>query len=198
MKTIQLIFLFIFCLLTKGCSSDNWEYEVCGKHLEYKLGLQKKFELPFLYDYLEGLNCAASQHKPVLVVFTVYACVGYDVFAKDLLKSKKVREILKNDFVTVLLHVDDKNNLNESEVDILERYGKAGIEFDTSRRFETIGHLNSAVQTSVFKNNSQVFFGLVNSKGQNLIQPFSYNRKDPEYFISKLILALESWSEQVK
>lgn len=134
----------------------------------------------------------------MLVVFTGYACIGYDVFAMDLIKVKSVRKILKNDFVTVLLHVDDKALLDENESAIRERYTSAGIELDTMRRINTIGHLNSTIQTSIFKDNSQVFFAFVNSKGQNLIQPFSFNKKDPDFFISKLNLALQKWTNQVK
>lgn len=190
---IHRIIIAIIALMVISCSSPRVSYEYCGITMNEFNGYQGKHKLPFLHDLAEALDCAKELKKPVLVVFTGYACVGYDSFRLDMLKNRNVRKFLKNEYITVVLYVDDKSPLLTEESEVRERYEQHGIELDSNRKIHKIGHLNSTIQYMEFNDNSQVYYGFLKPNGEHLIPSFHYNNREVDFLLEKLQKGMEVW-----
>lgn len=192
-KTIVFSIAIIFC----GCNSSAEVIDYCGKSEEIivKSGFLQKRTMAFLGDLVEGMDCAKQMNRPVLLVFTGYACVGYDSFRMDLLKRSKVRSYIGNQYVLVILYVDDKTLLNKDDTKIREIYSQHGIDLDSTWSITTIGHLNSSIQVSKFKDNSQLYYAILKPTGGQLIPSFNYNGKESEFLIQKLEAGIKVWNK---
>ena len=67
-------------------------------------------------DYNLGMSYAKSVGKPVIVDFTGWGCVNCRKMENSVWIDSRVREHLLDDYVLISLYVDDKTELQESEI----------------------------------------------------------------------------------
>ena len=117
-------------------------------------------------DFDKGLEAAERSGKPVFVDFSGYGCVNCRKMDGAVLDVDEVKTLISKEFVTVKLMVDDKAPL-EKEITV-EENGK-------SRELTTKGDLWSYLQRHKFNANSQPYYVVLNSKGELLSGPFTYD-----------------------
>jgi thiol:disulfide interchange protein DsbD len=132
------------------------------------------------YDNLEdGLAAARESGKPVFLDFTGYGCVNCREMESRVWSDPEVLRRLREDFVIVALHVDDKTKLPESKW-VLNEHGKP---------LKDVGRVNSYIALHDFGVNAQPNYFLLNGDGSRIAGPRPYNL-DIQGFIDFLDLAL--------
>ena len=132
------------------------------------------------YDNLaDGLAAAQESGKPVFLDFTGYGCVNCREMEQRVWSDPEVLRRLREDFVIVALHVDDKTKLPESEW-VLNEQGKP---------LKDVGRVNSYIALHDFGVNAQPNYFLLNGDGSRIAGPRPYNL-DIQGFIDFLDLAL--------
>ena len=102
-----------------------------------------------LYQYIRCKNLR-SYSKQTNLSFIYKRCVGDTHYEEMSFLEKECRKLLSENFILVVLHVDDKLTL-------LKKY-KKDVEWYSSKRYlKTTGMLNRYYQFSKFKSNSQPF-----------------------------------------
>jgi thiol:disulfide interchange protein len=117
-------------------------------------------------DYDKGLAYAKKVGKPVLIDFTGKACVNCRKMEQKVWVKPNVLEKLKNDVVLISLYVDDKRELEVS--DIVDSKLKPG------KKLKYIGQKWSELQTIRYKANTQPMYVLMDHNEDNLIEPVAY------------------------
>ncbi|MBR5075444.1 MAG: thioredoxin family protein [Bacteroidales bacterium] len=132
------------------------------------------------YDNLEdGLAAARESGKPVFLDFTGYGCVNCREMEQRVWSDPEVLRRLREDFVIVALHVDDKARLPESK----------WVTNDRGKVLKDVGRVNSYIALNQFGVNAQPNYFLLNGDGSRIAGPRPYNL-DIQGFIDFLDLAL--------
>ncbi|MEA1877550.1 MAG: cytochrome c biogenesis protein CcdA [Bacteroidota bacterium] len=139
------------------------------------------------FDYDQGLACAKSQNKPVFIDFTGHGCVNCRQMEDRVWGDPRVLKRLREDFILIALYVDDKNiKLPEDEWVISSYDGKVK---------KTLGKKYQDFQITRFNQNSQPLYVLLDTKGEPLVPPRSYNL-DVEAFIDFLDSGLKEFTKK--
>ncbi len=128
---------------------------LCGKPL-YSDILKLPHGLQAYFEYNEAVECAKSQRKPLLIVFTGHGCVNCRKMEENVWTDQRVHDKMQNDFVLCALYTDDRT----MSVD--------GV--------NTIGQVNTEIQISKYQMNAQPYYVVVDPQtGATLGSPMSYN-----------------------
>ena len=132
------------------------------------------------YDNLpDGFAAAKAAGKPVFLDFTGYGCVNCREMEARVWSDPEVLRRLRDDFVIVALHVDDKTKLPESE----------WVLNDKGKPLKDVGRVNSYIALHDFGVNAQPNYFLLDENGNRLAGPRPYNL-DIQGFIDFLDTAL--------
>jgi thiol:disulfide interchange protein DsbD len=132
------------------------------------------------YDNLpDGLAAAKAAGKPVFLDFTGYGCVNCREMEARVWSDPEVLRRLREDFVIVALHVDDKTKLPESQ----------WVTNDRGQQLKDVGRVNSWIALHDFGVNAQPNYFLLDGDGNRLAGPRPYNL-DIQGFINFLDSAL--------
>jgi len=132
------------------------------------------------YDNLaDGYAAAKAAGKPVFLDFTGYGCVNCREMEARVWSDPEVLRRLRDDFVIVALHVDDKTKLPESE----------WVLNDKGKTLKDVGRVNSYIALHDFGVNAQPNYFLLDADGNRLAGPRPYNL-DIQGFIDFLETAL--------
>ena len=132
------------------------------------------------YDNLsDGYAAAKATGKPVFLDFTGYGCVNCREMEARVWSDPEVLRRLREDFVIVALHVDDKTKLPESE----------WVLNDKGKPLKDVGRVNSYIALHDFGVNAQPNYFLLDENGNRLAGPRPYNL-DIQGFIDFLDSAL--------
>ena len=132
------------------------------------------------YDNLpDGLAAAKAAGKPVFLDFTGYGCVNCREMEARVWSDPEVLRRLREDFVIVALHVDDKTRLPEEK----------WVTNDRGQQLKDVGRVNSYIALKEFGVNAQPNYFLLDENGNRLAGPRPYNL-DIQGFISFLDAAL--------
>tara|TARA_R110002073_G_scaffold221808_4_gene382008 strand:- start:32144 stop:34651 length:2508 start_codon:yes stop_codon:yes gene_type:complete len=127
-------------------------------------------------DLKTGIAYAKKVNKPIILDFTGYACVNCRKMEEHVWPLSSIDDYIRNDFVLISLHVDDKKQLPESEQIEVPRIN-GGI-----RKLENYGHKWAHFQTQFFQTNSQPYYVLLNPEGTKILnQPVGYTPNEEEY-----------------
>ena len=127
-------------------------------------------------DLKTGIEFAKKEKKPILLDFTGYACVNCRKMEEHVWPNIKIDTYLRNDFVLISLHVDDKKELPNEEQILVNRL-KGG-----TRKLRSYGHKWANFQTQFFQTNSQPYYVLLNSDGTKILnQAVGYTPDENEY-----------------
>ena len=124
------------------------------------------------WDNLEdGLAAAKAAGKPVFLDFTGYGCVNCREMEARVWSDPEVLRRLREDFVIVALHVDDKAKLPEEKWVTNER----GV------KLKDVGRVNSYIALHDFGVNAQPNYFLLDGDGNRLAGPRPYNLSIPGF-----------------
>ncbi|MEG2071289.1 MAG: thioredoxin family protein, partial [Bacteroidales bacterium] len=127
-----------------------------------------------------------EQNKPVFIDFTGHGCVNCRNVENAVWVDKQVRDKFANDFVVVALYVDDKNIQLEKEEQILDKEGDP---------ITTLGGKNMYIQNTIYKENSQPCYFIVDYDGTVLAGP-TYYEKNVDRYIKFLDSGIEAFKKK--
>lgn len=118
------------------------------------------------FDYEEGMACAKKQNKPVLLDFKGHACSNCKEMENKVWSNPEVLKRLKEDYIIIALYVDDRTKLPEDEWLTSSYDGKVK---------KTMGKKNADFQITKYGINSQPYYVLVDTEGNNLVEPMGHD-----------------------
>ena len=119
------------------------------------------------HDYKEGMKHAKSVNKAVVVDFTGWACVNCRKMEEQVWSDANVKSILSNDIVLISLHVDEREELPESEKYETTLAGK-------KKKVKTTGDKWMVLQANRYGTNSQPYYVFLNHDEKQMIEPANY------------------------
>ena len=128
---------------------------------------------PQYTDYNEAIAASRESGKPILVDFTGYGCVNCRKMEASVWTDPKVSEAIREKYLLVSLFVDDKTPLSKTVT--LNENG-------TNVKIRTVGDKWSLLQRYKFGANAQPFYVIINSKGELLKGPYTFD-PDPDHFL---------------
>ena len=138
------------------------------------------------YSTIEaGLAASAREGKPVFVDITGHGCVNCREMEARVWSDPKVLDIMKNDYVMVALHTDDKTKLEE----------KDWVKLDNGKVLKDLGRKNSYIVRTRFNVNAQPNYALLGSDGQLLVPIRGYNL-DIDGFVAFLQSGLAAFNHR--
>lgn len=139
-------------------------------------------------NLMTGLQKSAASGKPVFLYFTCYACVGYDEFFWDFIEERAVVEELSDNYITVILFVDDQGAMQVTDTLGLSSLGGSEEEEEEERvrKAKDKGHLYATFQQAKFGQNSQPMYVVVDSDLSIQVPPFNYCKRDVGVFLERL------------
>jgi len=108
------------------------------------------------FDLDEAIEVAKKEDKPVIIDFTGHGCANCRRNEENVWTNSEIKDILNNQMVLVSLYVDDKTKLPENEQ-------KDGI--------TTIGKKWSVYETTVYKQNTQPLYAIIDHNRKDLVAP---------------------------
>jgi len=136
------------------------------------------------FDYEQGMACAKKLNKPVLLDFKGHACSNCKEMENKVWSDPEVLKRLQNDYLIIALYVDDRTKLPEEEWVTSTTDGKVK---------KTIGKKYADFQISKYNINSQPYYVLVDTEGNNLIEP-----KGHDLNVKNFVKFLDSGVEEFK
>jgi thiol:disulfide interchange protein len=129
------------------------------------------------YVYEEGLSCAKQLNKPLFIDFAGHSCSNCKKMYNKVWSHPEVLNMLKNDFVIVVLYVDEKTKLPQDEWITSSYDGKVK---------KTIGKINADFQVSRFKTNALPLYAIVDHENNMLTKELYTYNKSVDNFIKWL------------
>ncbi len=117
-------------------------------------------------DYDKGMEAAQREGKPVFLDFSGYGCVNCRKMEGAVLDNENVRTLIEDNFVVIKLMVDEKRQLPQPMM--VEENGK-------TVKLDTYGDRWSYLQRYKFQANAQPYYVVLDSDGQLLSGPYSYD-----------------------
>jgi cytochrome c biogenesis protein CcdA/thioredoxin-related protein len=129
------------------------------------------------YVYEEGLSCAKQLNRPLFIDFAGHSCSNCKKMYNKVWSHPEVLNMLKNDFVIVVLYVDEKTKLPQDEWITSSYDGKVK---------KTIGKINADFQVSRFKTNALPLYAIVDHENNMLTKGLYTYNKSVDNFIKWL------------
>jgi cytochrome c biogenesis protein CcdA/thioredoxin-related protein len=129
------------------------------------------------YVYEEGLSCAKQLNRPLFIDFAGHSCSNCKKMYNKVWSHPEVLNMLKNDFVIVVLYVDEKTKLPQDEWITSSYDGKVK---------KTIGKINADFQVSRFKTNALPLYAIVDHENNMLTKELYTYNKSVDNFIKWL------------
>ena len=127
-------------------------------------------------DLKQGIDYAKQVNKPIMIDFTGYACVNCRKMEEHIWPLEKIDNYLRNEYVLISLYVDDKKDLPIDETVEVNRINGG------KRLLKNYGHKWANFQTQFFKSNSQPYYVLLNSEGNQVLnEPVGYTPDEDDY-----------------
>lgn len=134
------------------------------------------------FDYDEAVACAKASGKPLFLDFTGHGCVNCRKVEQKVLSDSRIQRLLNEHFVVCALYVDDK---------VIELPKSLQIVDNQSNAITMLGQKNAYLQTSLFHENSQPCYIVVDAAdGRVLAGPIHYET-DPIAFEAFLNAGIE-------
>ena len=119
------------------------------------------------HDYDEGMAHAKKAGLPVVVEFTGWACVNCRKMEEQVWSDANVKSILSRDVVLISLHVDEREELPESDKYETTLAGK-------TKKVKTTGDKWMVLQANTYNTNSQPYYVFLNNDGEQMVEAANY------------------------
>lgn len=123
-------------------------------------------------DYETGMAYAAREGKPVLLEFGGHGCVNCHKMDATVLADDKVKNLIEDEFVFIVLMVDEKTRL--PEIIEVEEAGKTS-------RLRTVGDKWSYLQRHKFGIQSQPYYVVLDHQGKPISPAHAYDESVDSY-----------------
>jgi thioredoxin-related protein len=134
------------------------------------------------YDIELARQRSKKTGRPILIMFTGYACVAIRGAEWEVLVDKDVRKLIDNYYILTVLYVDDKTPLN-----FIDSTKKT---FD-GKIITSMGQQNMTFQVNHFNSNSQPYYVFVDNDLKKIAEPIGYVRTtDKTQFIEQLKIGI--------
>lgn len=137
-------------------------------------------------DYDIAMKYAQTVDKPVLIDFSGYGCVNCREMEATVFEDDAIKKMLKEDFIFVVLYVDDKKNLSEPML---------VSENNATRTLRTQGDKWSYLQRLKFGANAQPYYVVLNAAGKPVAPSYAFN-KDVKAFETYLKQAIKTYKNE--
>ena len=137
-------------------------------------------------DYDIAMKYAQTVDKPVLIDFSGYGCVNCREMEATVFEDDAIKKMLKEDFIFVVLYVDDKKNLSEPML---------VSENNAMRTLRTQGDKWSYLQRLKFGANAQPYYVVLNAAGKPVAPSYAFN-KDVKAFETYLKQAIKTYKNE--
>ncbi len=123
-------------------------------------------------DYETGMAYAAKEGKPVLLEFGGHGCVNCHKMDATVLAEDRVKNLIEDEFVFIVLMVDERTRL--SEIIEVDEGGK-------NSRLRTVGDKWSYLQRHKFGIQSQPYYIVLDHQGKPLSPAHAYDESVDKY-----------------
>jgi len=158
------------------------ETPLYGDRLDLPHGIQGYF------DYDQALRVAKELNKPIFIDFTGHGCVNCRNVENAVWIDPQVRKLFAEEFVVVALYVDDKNIELPEDQQLKDQDGDL---------ITTLGGKNMFIQNTIYKENSQPCYFVVDHDGSVLAGP-TYFEKDVNKYMDFLKSGIKAYQEKHK
>jgi thiol:disulfide interchange protein DsbD len=119
------------------------------------------------HDYDEGMAHAKKVGLPIVVDFTGWACVNCRKMEEQVWSDANVKSMLSSDVVLISLHVDEREELPESDKYETTLAGK-------TKKVKTTGDKWMVLQANTYNTNSQPYYVFLNNDGEQMVEAANY------------------------
>lgn len=180
---VALVFLAFVLYLAPGLTNTRWANLslVSGfpPPLNYSLYGSNRadgaVEANVVNDYDKALRLARTQHKPILIDFTGWACVNCRQMEENVWPKPEVKQLISKDYILVSLYVDDRKQLPDDQ-QFLFTTGDG-----SKKPIRTVGDKFATLQSENFKNASQPLYVLISPDEKLLNKPVGYTPNPSTY-----------------
>jgi thiol:disulfide interchange protein DsbD len=159
-----------------------------GQHEMPKYGdrLHSPYGIKAYFDYDQALRVAKAENKPIFIDFTGHGCTNCRKVENAVWVDKRVRDKFNNDFILVTLYVDDK---------IIKLAPEDQLKDADGDPITDLGSKNMFIQNTIYKENSQPCYFVVDADGKTLAGPI-YAEYNTEKYLKFMDLGLEAFREK--
>ncbi len=136
-----------------------------GVDIKHGERLHSPHGLDGFFDMAQAREYAAKVDKPLLISLTGHGCVNCREMEARVWSDSKVLDILRRDYVVVMLYMDDKSLLSEKE----------WITTPSGRVLKTLGRVNAYNAMEWYGVNAQPFYIIESASGEMLTPPRGYD-----------------------
>ncbi|MDD4216393.1 MAG: cytochrome c biogenesis protein CcdA [Bacteroidales bacterium] len=151
---------------------------------KYSETMQMAYNVNGYFDVMQGIECAKSQDKPVLLYFTGHTCSNCKKMQASIWSDPTINKYFNNKVVMTALYTDEKSVIVDEE-----NWFKSS---NDGKIKKTLGDVNLDIQVVNFKTKSQPFYVLMSPDGVVLNTPMEYN-SDTDKFLEFLKEGIENY-----
>ena len=142
-------------------------------NIKYADKLHSAYNVNAYFDYMQAIEHAKVQNKPVLLYFTGHSCSNCKVMQAEIWSNPMVQDYLNTKVVVASLYVDEKT------ITVAEEDQFMSI---NDRKLKTkLGEINADIEIVNFQCNTQPFYVLMSPDGKVLTKPMSYSTDTEEF-----------------
>ena len=149
-------------VMIMSCINPDIE-KVCEEDLN-----KEKGEYSYFTELENAISCSKKTNRPILIIFTSWGGIGNSRHTWDVYKDKKISNLISRKFIELVLYIDETTPLKESYTSCF---------FNNEREIRTVGAKNSDFQRKEFNSVSCPYYGIVDSKKNQLVKPIGYEKK---------------------
>lgn len=152
----------------------------------YKEELDLPHGIQGYFDYDQALRVAKQQNKPVFIDFTGHGCVNCRNVENAVWIDPQVRKLFAEEFVVVALYVDDKNIQLPQDQVFNDKDGDP---------VTTLGGKNMYIQNTIYKENSQPCYFIIDTDGSVLAGP-TYFETDVNKYMDFMKSGIKAYKDK--
>ncbi len=141
---------------------------------------------PIHNNYIQALEQAKRENKPLLIDFTGWACVNCRRMEDKVWPDREVDSLMRNEFVVLSLYVDERKKLPVQEQTVVT------LTNGTEKSIVTVGDKWSTFQTENFGATSQPQYAIL-SPDEKALTKTKFYTPDPDEFATWLKCGLETY-----
>ncbi|MDD4149723.1 MAG: cytochrome c biogenesis protein CcdA [Bacteroidales bacterium] len=155
--------------LTDAGADDNGLCEAP----KYSETMHMAYNVNGYFDVKQGIECAKSQNKPVLLYFTGHTCSNCKKMQASIWSDPTINEYFNNKLVMTALYTDEKSVILDEESWFTSS--------NDGKIKKTLGDVNLDIQVVNFSTKAQPFYVLMSPDGVVLTEPMQYSSNTEEF-----------------
>lgn len=173
MRLIELLLMIVLTAQFLACGEIS--NELCTIEKKYKTQYAQFNGIDVYNNIDDAIKCSTKMEKPIFIIFSGFGNRGArkETFVDKLFKNRRIRKLVADNFIPVVLYVDDGTKLQEIKISVRN---------EKEYKLRTIGNLNSDYQIRKLKNNSQPQLVILEPNGEEIISQMGYSENTSNYF----------------